>query len=185
LASRLIIGTGYAYGNSEVLPYIRQFSIGGSNSLRAFPARSIGPGTYSVTTDERYNPPPKKIPGFVDQRGDIKLEGNVELRFDIVKAFKGALFVDAGNIWLWRDPEAPGSGREFNSGTFLSQLAVGTGLGFRFDFNFFVLRFDTAFPLRKPYLERGNRWVMDEIDFGSSRWRGDNIVFNIAIGYPF
>jgi outer membrane protein insertion porin family len=184
LASRLIIGTGYAYGNSEVLPYIKQFSIGGSNSLRAFPARSIGPGAYSVLTDENFLPP-SEIPSFVDQRGDIKLEGNVELRFDIIKAFKGALFVDAGNIWLWKDPEEPGSQREFKTDMFASQLAVGTGLGFRFDFNFFVLRFDTAFPLRKPYLEPGNRWVLDEIDFSSSRWRGDNIVFNIAIGYPF
>jgi outer membrane protein insertion porin family len=181
LASRLILGTGYAYGNSEVLPYIRQFSIGGSNSIRAFPARSIGPGAYSVTTDDRYKE--EGLPSFIDQRGDIKLEGNVELRFDIIKAFKGALFVDAGNIWLWEDPE--GLGREFDDGSFLSQLAVGTGLGLRFDFNFFVLRFDTAFPLRKPFLARKERWVMDEINFGSSDWRGDNLVFNIAIGYPF
>jgi outer membrane protein insertion porin family len=181
LASRLILGTGYAYGNSEVLPYIRQFSIGGSNSIRAFPARSIGPGTYSVLTDPLYT---DALPSFVDQRGDIKLEGNVELRFDIIKAFKGALFVDAGNIWLWNDPNSDKK-REFDSGSFLSELAVGTGLGLRFDFNFFVLRLDTAFPLRKPYLERKDRWVMDDIDFGSSGWRGDNLVYNIAIGYPF
>lgn len=186
LASRIILGTGYAYGNSEVLPYIRQFSIGGSNSLRAFPARSVGPGAYSVTSDPAFFPP-NEIPGFVDQRGDIKLEGNVELRFDIIKAFKGAIFVDAGNIWLLNDPDNPlgGSLKEFNKDTFLSQLAVGTGIGLRFDFNFFVLRFDTAFPIRKPWLPRSDRWVFDEIDLGSSGWRGDNLILNIAIGYPF
>ncbi len=184
LASRVIVGAGFPFGNSEVLPYIRQFSIGGSNSLRAFPARSIGPGAYSVLTDENFLPP-NNIPAFVDQRGDIKIEGNVELRFDIVKAFKGAVFVDAGNIWLWRDPDQPGSQREFRKDEFLSQMAVGTGMGLRFDFNFFVLRFDLAFPLRKPYLAPGERWVFDEIDPGSSEWRSDNLVLNIAIGYPF
>jgi outer membrane protein insertion porin family len=184
LASRLILGTGYAYGNSSILPYIRQFSIGGSNSIRAFPARSLGPGSYSVTTDERYTPP-NELPAFVDQRGDIKLEANVELRFDIIKAFKGAIFVDAGNIWLMKDApdNALGGLGKFNADSFISELAVGTGLGLRFDFNFFVIRFDTAFPLRKPYLQE--RWVIDDIDFGDSKWRGDNLVFNIAIGYPF
>jgi outer membrane protein insertion porin family len=185
LASRIIVGTGYAYGNSEILPYVRQFSIGGSNSLRAFPARSIGPGTYSVLTDARYAPP-NELPSFVDQRGDIKLEGNIELRFDIIKAFKGAVFVDAGNIWLWSDDSESGlAGGKFETGDFLSELAVGTGVGLRFDFNFFVLRLDTAFPLRIPSADRKERWVIDDVDFGSSTWRGDNLVFNIGIGYPF
>jgi outer membrane protein insertion porin family len=183
LASRLIVGTGYAYGNSDVLPYIKQFSIGGANSLRAFPARSVGPGTYSIRADERYFPP-NEIPSFVDQRGDIKLEANVEFRFDIIKAFKGAVFVDAGNIWLWEeDQDRPGG--KFEKEDFISELAVGTGLGFRFDFNFFVLRFDTAFPLRVPAVDTRERWVIDQIDFGSSGWRSDNLIFNIAIGYPF
>lgn len=193
LASRIILGTGYAYGNSRVfdetentmvrvMPYVRQFSIGGANSLRAFPARSVGPGSYSIRDDERYQPP-NQLPAFVDQRGDIKLEANVEFRFDIIKAFKGAVFVDAGNIWLFsEDSDRPGGKFEND---FLKELAVGTGLGFRFDFNFFVLRFDLAFPLRVPNADESRRWVIDDIDFGSSKWRGDNLVFNIAIGYPF
>lgn len=177
LVTHLVLGTGYAYGNSTTLPYIKQFSIGGSNSIRAFPARSIGPGTYNVredTTDQL----------FIDQRGDIKLEGNIEYRFDIIKSFKGALFVDAGNIWLMREEEERPGGR-FNRDTFLKELAVGTGVGFRFDFSFFVLRLDIAWPLRKPFLPENERWVIKDIDFLSSEWREENLIFNIAIGYPF
>lgn len=189
LATRLIVGAGYAYENSQTLPYIKQFSIGGSNSIRAFPARSVGPGTFNVQegimepgTDD--NP---VVSRFIDQRADIKLEANVEYRFDIIKAFKGAVFVDAGNIWLWEPRETEGGLQygQFDKNTFLKELAVGSGFGFRFDFSFFVLRFDIAFPIRKPYLEDGERWVFDEIDPLSSRWRSDNLIFNIAIGYPF
>jgi outer membrane protein insertion porin family len=174
LATRLAIGTGYAFGNSNTMPYIKQFAIGGSNSIRAFPARSIGPGTYDVLAI-------LDTTRFIDQRGDIKLEGNIEYRFDIIKSLKGALFVDAGNIWLMRADEDNRPGGVFKKDTFLKQLAVGTGAGLRFDFSFFVLRLDVAFPLRRP----AEGWVTKDIDFGSPSWRGDNIVFNIAIGYPF
>ena len=146
--------------------------------MRAFPARSIGPGTYNIRElgDTRTF--------FIDQRGDIKLEGNVELRFDIIKSFKGAVFTDAGNIWLWEDdPERPGG--KFDKDNILKELAVGTGAGLRFDLNFFVLRFDVAFPIRKPFLPEAERWVFDEIDFSSKSWRRDNLIYNIAIGYPF
>lgn len=186
LASRLIVGTGYALGNSSVMPYIRQFSTGGSNSVRAFPARSIGPGTYYILEDPQYNGEEggeeTPLPVFIDQRGDIKIESSVELRFDILKALKGAVFADAGNIWLWREDGREGAKI---SNDFLSELAVGTGLGVRLDMNFFVLRLDVAFPLRKPWYEKGNRWVFDEIEFGSPTWRNENIIYNLAIGYPF
>jgi outer membrane protein assembly factor BamA len=91
------------------------------------------------------------------------------------------MFVDAGNIWLLRDNSNQRPEGKFDKNTFLKQLAVGTGAGLRFDFSFFVLRLDVAFPLRRP----AQGWVTKDIDFGSSSWRGDNIVFNIAIGYPF
>jgi outer membrane protein assembly factor BamA len=121
---------------------------------------------------------------FIDQRADMKLEANAEFRFDIISFLKGAVFVDAGNIWLIRnDPDRPGG--RFTKDTFLTELAVGTGAGLRFDFNFFVVRFDLAFPLRKPHLPENDRWVMDEVDFLSPRWRSDNLILNIAIGYPF
>lgn len=189
LANRIIIGAGYAYGNAVTMPYIRQFSTGGANSVRAFPARSIGPGTYSVRNDSLN----ENRSFFVDQRGDIKIEGSTELRYDISRVFKGAVFVDAGNIWLWRgnqslpppDDQSDFAYGKFNGQSFLNELAVGTGLGLRLDFNFFILRFDLAFPLRKPWLSEGNRWVLDELDIGSSDWRTENLIFNIAIGYPF
>lgn len=180
LASRIFVGNGYAYGNSTTLPYVKQYGVGGSNSVRAFPARSVGPGTYNVRTD----PSIDTETYFIDQRGDIKLETNLEYRFDIIRAFKGALFIDAGNIWLrTEDPERPGSAFDFS--TFIDQLAVGTGAGVRMDLTFFVLRFDTAVPVRKPFLPAGSRWVTQEQNFGSGPWWRDNIVINIAIGYPF
>lgn len=180
LVSRIVFGSGYAFGNSQTMPYIKQFSIGGSNSIRAFPARSIGPGTFNVYDDND----PQNTRLFIDQRADIKIEGNVEYRFDIIKSFKGAVFVDAGNIWLVRYDSAR-SGGQFDKDEFLSEFAVGTGVGLRMDFSFFVLRLDVAFPIRKPYLLKNERWVFDKIDLGSSTWRGENLVFNIAIGYPF
>ncbi len=175
LASRIIAGVGYPYGNSSELPFIKQFFIGGTNSIRAFRARSIGPGTY--------NPQVETSSFLPDQSGDIKLELNTEYRMKLVSVVHGALFIDAGNIWLVNKNEAkPGS--QF-SGKFLNELAVGTGAGLRFDFSFLVLRTDFAFPLRKPYLPQGQRWVVDQINFGSHDWLRDNLIFNLAIGYPF
>jgi len=105
------------------------------------------------------------------------------LRTDLFSIVKGALFVDAGNIWLINEnPEKPGA--KFSK-DFLKELAVGTGVGLRFDFNFLILRTDLAFPLRKPYLPEGERWVLNQINFGDRQWRKENLVFNLAIGYPF
>jgi outer membrane protein insertion porin family len=177
LATRLIAGIGYAYGNSRNLPYVKQFFIGGANSIRAFAARTLGPGSYLS---------PTTVAGFIaDQSGDIKLEANTEWRPKLFSIVRGALFVDAGNIWLLNDdPEQPRQGAVFSK-DFLKEVAVGVGFGLRFDLSFLVLRTDLAFPVRKPWLAEGQRWVMRDIDFGNSRWRKDNLVFNLAIGYPF
>ncbi|MFW5759742.1 MAG: BamA/TamA family outer membrane protein [Cyclobacteriaceae bacterium] len=167
VAFRLFIGLGIPYGNSNTLPFTKQFFIGGTNSIRAFPARSLGPGTFN----------PDSSAGFYDQSGDIRLEGNIEYRFPIYGFIKGALFLDAGNIWLINPTEEkPGAKFEFSN--FSSQLAVGTGFGIRLDIDFLVLRLDLGVPLRKPFLERGNRWYFDQLGF-------DDIVYNIGIGYPF
>jgi outer membrane protein assembly factor BamA len=176
LASRIIVGAGYTYGNSQEMPFIKQFFIGGTNSLRAFRARSIGPGSFDSA--------PTSINSFLpDESGDIKLEINTEYRAKIYGLVKGALFIDAGNIWLLNENiEKPGA--KF-SNKFLSELAVGAGAGLRFDFSFLILRTDLAFPIRKPNLSESNRWVMDKIDFGSASWRKENLIFNLAIGYPF
>ncbi|MES2418349.1 MAG: BamA/TamA family outer membrane protein [Bacteroidota bacterium] len=173
-ANRFNLGYGYAYGNSTSLPFVRQFFAGGSNDIRAFRARSLGPGTYQADLDQL----------FADQSGDIKMMLNTELRFKLVSVLYGALFVDAGNIWLRKaDPERIGA--EFKLKNALNELAVGTGAGLRIDASIFVIRLDGAFPIRKPYLPSGRRWVLNEIDFGSKTWRKENFILNIGIGYPF
>lgn len=177
IATRVLAGVGIPYGNSTTLPYVKQFFSGGSNSIRAFLPRTVGPGAYR-TPDSLVNGT------FLDKSGDMKLEGNIEYRFTIISVLKGALFVDAGNVWLMR-PSAELPGGEFRRGNFYTQLAVGTGFGLRLDLSFFVLRFDLGMPLRKPYLPEGERWVADQINFGQRSWRRQNLVLNIAIGYPF
>ncbi len=180
LASRIIAGIGYPYGNSFELPFIKQFFIGGSNSIRAFRARSVGPGTYRADATSLNDFLP-------DQSGDLKLELNTEYRQNLAGILNGALFVDAGNIWLYR--QNPDVARQKAGGTFsrefLSELAVGTGFGLRFDLSFLVLRTDLAFPVRKPWLPKGERWVFSEVNFADKNWRRENLVFNLAIGYPF
>jgi outer membrane protein assembly factor BamA len=173
-ANRLNAGFGYAYGSSTSLPFVRQFFAGGSNDIRAFKARSLGPGTFKVADTVR----------FADQGGDVKIMLNTELRFKLVSVLYGALFADAGNVWLRKeDPARPGS--EFKAKNILSELAVGTGAGLRVDASIFVIRLDVAFPVRKPYLPEGQRWVFDQVSFGSSAWRRENLIYNIGIGYPF
>ena len=173
-ANRLNMGYGYAYGNTTSLPFIRQFFAGGTNDIRAFRARSLGPGTYQAD--------PTLV--FPDQGGDVKLMLNSELRFKIVSVLHGAVFVDAGNVWLRKeDPNKPGS--EFKLKNTFNELAVGTGAGLRVDATIFVIRLDGAFPIRKPYLPSGQRWVLNDVDFGSKTWRRENFILNIGIGYPF
>jgi outer membrane protein insertion porin family len=173
-ANRLNFGYGYAYGNSTSLPFVRQFFAGGSNDIRAFAARSLGPGSYRLPSRETY----------ADQSGDVKAMFNTELRFKLVSVLHGALFADAGNVWLRQeDPTKPGSGFDFKNA--MSEIAIGTGAGLRVDATIFVIRLDVAFPVRKPYLAPGERWVMDEVDFGDKTWRKDNLIYNIGIGYPF
>jgi len=177
LANRIIVGVGVPIGNSSILPYVKQFFIGGNNSLRAFRSRSVGPGTYNG--GQRIN----TAQLFPDLTGDLKLELNSELRVPLGGFFSTAAFVDAGNIWLFNtDPNQPGGKL---SKDFLSQLAVGAGIGLRIDVTILLLRLDVAIPLRLPYQPQGQRWVIDQINPGSSDWRKQNIVFNLAIGYPF
>lgn len=175
LATRAIAGVAYPYGNSEYIPFSRQFFSGGSNSVRAFRARTLGPGSFD----------PRTIPeGFYfDQSGDVKLELNAEYRANLYKFLNVAVFADAGNVWLVNeDTDRPGA--KFSK-EFLSEIAVGAGVGLRLDFSILILRLDLAMPLRVPYYERGDRWTFDKINFGDSNWRKDNLILNIAIGYPF
>lgn len=165
IVGRLQIGVGLPYGNSGggSLPYLRQYGIGGPNSIRAFAPRQIGPGSYKPTSTDIAN-----SFSYYDQVGDLRLEGNIEYRQDLFPYVKGAVFLDAGNIWLVNnDPQRPGG--QFQASTFLQQLAVGTGVGLRIDVQFFVIRFDYAIPLRANY---------GTPDDKTGR-------LNLAIGYPF
>jgi outer membrane protein assembly factor BamA len=176
IAARAMIGLGYAYGNSRTMPYIKQFYVGGPNSLRAFRARTLGPGSYQA----------EAINGgdFIpDMSGDIKIELSAEYRKKLFSIVHWAAFVDAGNIWLLNEDESK-PGAKFSK-DFMNEMAVGAGLGLRFDLTFLVLRTDLAIPLRIPYLPKGDRWVMDQIDIGDKEWRKNNLIFNLAIGYPF
>jgi outer membrane protein assembly factor BamA len=168
LVFRLYAGIGLPYGNSTVLPYVEQFFSGGAYSIRGFTARYVGPGSFHAADQN----------GYIDQSGDLKLESNLEYRFDMSKLLKGAVFIDAGNIWLVNeDPDRPGAKFHFNN--FYDQLAVGSGFGLRFDFSFFVLRTDVGFPIRNPYVENNKNWL-----FGSGKILSGS-QFYLAIGYPF
>jgi len=172
---RVFAGVGKPYGNSTTLPYIKQYFSGGPNSIRAFHINSVGPGTYQQNADNK---------GFLQLGGEVKLEMNAEYRFNIFKFFKGALFTDAGNVWLLKSNPA-NTGSPFSFSSFYDEIAVGAGIGLRIDVSFFILRFDLATPLRKPWLEKNQRWVINQINFGNAAWRSENLVLNIAIGYPF
>jgi outer membrane protein assembly factor BamA len=176
LVFRLYGGFGKAFGNSATLPYIRQFFTGGPNSVRAFQINSLGPGTYLQNT--------RTSSAFLELGGDIKAEANAEYRWTILGLLKGAVFIDAGNDWLLK-PDTAINSQTFAVSRFYKELAVGTGFGLRADFSFFVLRFDLAMPLRKPWLAENERWVITAVDFPKYEWRRDNLVLNIAIGYPF
>lgn len=176
IATRLIGGIALPYGNSEFVPFSRQFFAGGANSIRAFRARTLGPGSYDPRTQEGTQ-------FYFDQAGDIKLEFNLEYRAKIYKFLHGALFADVGNIWLVNeDISRPGA--KFTK-DWTKEIAVGTGLGVRLDFNILLLRLDLALPLRVPYYHEKERWRLKHIQLGDSQWRKDNLMLNIAIGYPF
>ena len=176
IATRLFAGLGVPYGNSDVMPFSRQYFAGGPYSIRAFQIRSLGPGTYKPQGDLSY----------YDQMGNIRLEANVEYRFPIFQILKGAVFADAGNVWNTERNNLP-PGDELTkqqeeliekgtfSSNFLNEVAVGAGVGLRVDIQSFVIRFDLAAPLRIPWLEEGERWDP----------RLTEPVFNFAIGYPF
>jgi len=165
LVFRIAIGVGKPFQNLRALPLEKSFFGGGPNSLRAWQARTLGPGGYQDSTGGNY----------ADKIGDNKIEANFEYRFNIIKALNAALFVDAGNIWLRKKYETYPDG-EFTASKFIEQIAIGAGLGFRLDFNFFIIRLDGAFKVRDPARKSDDRWM-----FGEPM----ETVLNFGIGYPF
>ncbi|WP_416997479.1 BamA/TamA family outer membrane protein [Alistipes ihumii] len=170
LVTRLLIGAGYAYGNSKVMPYSEQFYIGGANSIRAFTVRSLGPGSYHPKESDRNS--------YLDQTGDFKMEANVEFRFPLMGDLHGALFVDAGNIWLLKnDPNRPGGTLKWKG--LLNEVALGTGFGLRYDLKFIILRADLGIAIHTPYPNPDKPHYYNISSFK------DGLGFHLAIGYPF
>ena len=175
IATRLMGGIIYAYGNQAVAPYSEQFYIGGANSIRAFTVRSIGPGTFHPKEDNRY--------GYIDETGDLKLEANVEYRFPLLGDLYGATFLDAGNVWLLREQKDKDGnnarpGGEITMRNLGKSIALGTGVGLRYDLTFLVVRLDLGIALHAPY------------DTGKSGYYNipkfkDGLGLHFAIGYPF
>lgn len=172
--NRLFVGVGLPYGNSSSLPYVKQYFAGGPGSIRAFQVRSLGPGAYV--------PPSSTTTNFFDQAGDIRLEANTEYRFPLVGYLKGAVFLDAGNIWLANENDAIPNSRFTKN--WHQQIAIGSGFGLRLDIDFLVIRFDAGVPLRYPYEYANNSHWQSDL-FSSWAWTTDNVVLNFAIGYPF
>ena len=170
LASRFDAGVGISYGNSTTMPFVKEFFAGGTNDIRAFRSRALGPGSY-------YAGNPNTTPLLPDQPGDVKLEMNVEYRAKLFSLIRWAIFADAGNVWTLRqDTSRPGA---VFTPSFLNDIAVGVGTGLRFDFNILILRVDVAVPLRYPWLPDGSKWNFTKTG-DISNW-----VLNLAIGYPF
>lgn len=169
LVSRVLVGAEHAYGNSSEVPYSEQFYCGGANSVRAFAVRSIGPGSYRVPADQ--------VNGYFDQTGTFKFEFNVEYRFPIFGPLHGAMFLDTGNVWLLRDdPLRPGG--QLKASSFFKDLAVGTGVGLRFDIGMLVVRGDLGIGIHAPYrTSRSGYYNMESFK--------KSLAFHLAIGYPF
>lgn len=164
------VGAGviYSYGNSEASPYSEQFYVGGANSIRAFTVRSIGPGSYKADNSRL---------SYLDQTGDVKLQMNLEYRFNIFGSLYGATFLDAGNVWSIRD-DGYRNGAQFKLKNALKEMAVGTGVGIRYDLEFLVLRLDWGLGLHVPYeTEKGGFYNIPNFHDGQS--------LHFAVGYPF
>lgn len=169
LVMRAATGIAHAYGNSSEVPYSEQFWVGGANSVRAFTVRSLGPGSYR---------PEKGVSGdYFDQTGTFKFEANAELRFPIIGPLHGAVFLDAGNVWILKnDPQRPGGKLEARN--FLRELALGTGVGLRVDIGMLVIRGDLGIGIHAPY-STGKPGYYNMTSFKNS------LAFHLAIGYPF
>lgn len=170
LVTRLATGVAHAYCNSTEVPYSEQFYVGGANSIRAFNVRGVGPGRFHREYTSKND--------YFDQTGTFKFEFNTEYRFPIWGYLRGAVFIDAGNVWLLKEDETRPGGK-LNAKYFFRDLALGTGIGLRFDMSMVVVRADLGFKLHAPY-DTGKRGYFNITTANSDIW-----AFHLAIGYPF
>jgi outer membrane protein assembly factor BamA len=185
IAYRINAGVGVPYGDNKILPYEKNFFAGGSSSIRAWGPRRLGPGSYSPINEETGD-----IDYNFEQPGEIILEVSLEYRQKLVGFLDWALFFDAGNTWTLRDDVADDGeirrpGGKFE-GDFYKEIALGTGMGFRMDFTFLILRLDMGVKVYEPARPEGERWVLSKFKFGGIEGSTDNsVILNIGIGYPF
>lgn len=168
LVYHLGCGLAYPYGNAEIVPFEKRFFGGGANSVRGWSVRTLGPGSYSSENRD----------DFVKQSGDVKLDANIEHRTKLFWKIEMAAFVDAGNVWTIRDYESQPKGG-FSFDKFYEEIALAYGAGLRFDFTFFLLRFDMGVKAYDPSLSSSARWRFSELNWS------DDFAFHFAIGYPF
>lgn len=204
---RAFAGVGIPVGKGDSsLPFFKQYFAGGANSMRGWPIRGIGPGSKALAP---YNP---KSLSLNDRTGDVKIEINGEYRYDIMQiipnslVLRGALFIDAGNVWNFKNSRFDGGpdSLQFNFSRLYQQLGVTAGTGFRFDFNYFLVRFDLGFRFKRPDIAKNNGWQIPDItfnnlfkkggqveiapgEFGDRNriWRYENFNLSIGLSYPF
>lgn len=194
LAFRLFAGVGIPLSKSDTtLPFFKQYFGGGPNSMRGWPVRGIGIGAQPLA--------PYGNNFFNDRTGDIQLEGNAEYRYNIAPIFsnavylKGAFFIDAGNIWNFKNTKSDGTtdSTQFKFKNIYKQLGVSAGTGLRFDFSYFLIRFDMGVRFKRPDISANDGWQLPDINFknlfgnnpANKRWRYENFNFTIGIDYPF
>ena len=208
IVMRLFGGVGVPFKKDTTLPFFKQYFGGGSNSMRGWPVRGIGRGSQAMS--------PFGNESFNDRTGDVQLEGNIEYRYDIAQlipnslVLKGALFLDAGNIWNFRNSKPTGEtdSTQFKFQNIYKQLGVAAGAGFRLDFSYFVLRFDLGFRFKRPDITKNDGWQFPNITFNNlfkrgvnvldpanpgqtknddryRKWRYENFNFTVGISYPF
>ena len=168
VAAHVNAGALWAYGNSRFAPYTEQFYVGGANSIRAFNARQIGPGRYRSTQRRR---------SYVEQTGDIKFQMNLEYRPRLMGSLYGAVFLDAGNVWTMHYDEGRPGGY-FKMKNLFKEMALGTGVGLRYDLGYFMLRVDWGIGLHVPY-DTGKNGFYNVSSFKDAQ------AFHLAIGLPF
>jgi outer membrane protein assembly factor BamA len=193
IAYRFNLGIGYSYDGSNVLPYEKYFFAGGSNSVRAWRPRRLGPGSWRPETS--VNPEEDGLYDYkYEQPGEILLEGSIELRRKLFGFIEGAAFVDYGNVWSFqlrikRDAEGneiENGNAQFKLNQFYKEFGVGTGFGVRFNFTFLVIRFDVGMKVYDPARVEGERFVLDDIKFFKPFGTGrEPVIYNLGVGFPF
>jgi len=186
--AHLNAGVGYAYGNSTAIPFEKLFFAGGSTGIRAWQARTLGPGNYN-RGDRVTSETTRETLYGIDQLGEMHIEANLEYRFKLIDSFfgsklNGAVFMDAGNVWNI-SPGNPQPETYFNFKNIGNQIGVGTGMGFRYDLQYFIFRFDVGIKLRDPQFDPSQQWVITKLFSGTKEFKADYLLKNSPDGYHF